>query len=269
MRHRLSSRAAKVLVKPGGMCWVIEHGRRVGRHPISTSRIASVPPVEAPMKMIFSVDRRPVCRPAAASPRGPAGPAACGCSRRPGAPTRDLGDDLLGIVADALRDAEPRLGDEVDRAQLQRAQRHFGAALGQRGDHHHRHRPQAHQPLEEVDAVHARHLDVERDHVGVGGTDHLARDQRVGRRADARHVGLRVDDLGQQAAHQRRVVDDQHLDLAVCRVEQRGQPNSSMSPATVAAVQLAAVVDLALAGSCRCAGASACARPRLPLAGKK
>jgi hypothetical protein len=89
-----------------------------------------------------------------------------------------------------------------------------GSALGQRRDHHHRHRPQPHQPLEKVEAVHFRHLDVEREHVRIERLDHLARHQRVGRGADHFEIALAIDDVGQQAAHQRRVIDDQHAGLA-------------------------------------------------------
>jgi hypothetical protein len=98
-------------------------------------------------------------------------------------------------------------------AEFEGAQRRFGAAFGQRRYHHHRRRPQAHQPRQEVESVHAWHLDVERYHVGVEVADHLACGECVVRGADALHVGLAIDDLGQQAAHQRRVVHHEHAGL--------------------------------------------------------
>jgi hypothetical protein len=52
-------------------CVIITAGASAGRF-ISTSRVASVPPVDAPMKMIFSVDSRPSGRQGG----GPAGGAA-------------------------------------------------------------------------------------------------------------------------------------------------------------------------------------------------
>ena len=55
MRHRLFRRAAKLLVKPGGMCWVMTMAGASAGMGTSTSRMASVPPVEAPMQMTFSV----------------------------------------------------------------------------------------------------------------------------------------------------------------------------------------------------------------------
>ena len=168
------------------------------------------------MKISFSVDSRPSR--GGASGAGvvlAAWAAVAGGARRTWARAamRILLPMSSASGADAVGDAELRLGDEVDRAELERAQRDLGAALGQRRDHHHRHRPQPHQPGQEIEAVHARHLDVERDHVGREFADHLARDQRVAGRADAFHVALAVDDFGEQAAHQRRIVDHHHADL--------------------------------------------------------
>ena len=75
-----------------------------------------------------------------------------------------------------------RLGHEIDGADFQRLERHLGAALGQRRDHDHRHRPQRHDLAQERQAVHVRHLDVERDHVGIERLDPLARDDADRRR---------------------------------------------------------------------------------------
>jgi hypothetical protein len=115
----------------------------------------------------------------------------------------DLGGDVRRQQLETIGHTDLGLGDKVDGTELQRAQRGLGAAFGQGGDHHHRHRAQAHQLGQEIQPVHARHLDVERDHVGVEFADHLPCHQRVGGRADALHVALPVDDLGEQAAHQR------------------------------------------------------------------
>ncbi len=125
----------------------------------------------------------------------------------------NLVGELLRVVEHAVANADLRLGDEIDRAQFQRAQRDFVAALGQRRHHHDRHRPQAHQLLEEVEAVHARHFDVERQHVRVVLLDEFARDERVGRGRHDGHVRLAIDDFRHQAADQRRIVDAQYLDL--------------------------------------------------------
>ena len=53
--------------------------------------------------------------------------------------------------------------------------------------------------------------------------------QRVGRRADALHVGLAVDDLAQQAAHQRRVVDHHHLDARACVHVRAARPPKALT----------------------------------------
>src|SRR5689334_3196674 len=45
--HRPFRRAAKLRVKPGGMCWVISTAGESALNRVITSRIASVPPVEA------------------------------------------------------------------------------------------------------------------------------------------------------------------------------------------------------------------------------
>jgi hypothetical protein len=59
--------------------------------------------------------------------------------------------------------------------------------------------PQAHQAVQKIEAVHARHFDIQRQHVGVQRLDHLARGDRIRRRADHFEIGCAIDDLGQQA----------------------------------------------------------------------
>jgi hypothetical protein len=127
--------------------------------------------------------------------------AACGTPAAGGG--ADLVGDVLRELLEPVGDADLGLGHEVERAELECAQRHLGAALGERGDHHHRHRAKAHQARQEVEPVHAWHLDIQCDDVRVEAADHFARHQRVGGRADTFHVGLAVDDLAEQAAHQR------------------------------------------------------------------
>ncbi|EVT88859.1 hypothetical protein Z046_29745 [Pseudomonas aeruginosa VRFPA09] len=96
----------------------------------------------------------------------------------------ELGADFLGIGLHAFGDAQPGLGDEVHRAQFQRAQGGFGTALGERGDHQHRGRPRLHQLVEEGQAVHPRHFHVEADHVRRVLLDQVAGDEGVRRTAD-------------------------------------------------------------------------------------
>ena len=74
-----------------------------------------------------------------------------------------------------------RLGYEVDCADFERFERRLGTALGQRGNHDHRHGPQRHDFAQERQPVHMRHLDIKRHHVGIERLDALARDMRVAR----------------------------------------------------------------------------------------
>ena len=113
-----------------------------------------VPPVDAPdddpSRRELPWRRRPQPASAAALPL-PAGRVAHLYPRR--------GADLLGDVrrglAQAVADAQPRFGDEVDGAQLSAPwQASSAPRLVSVEDHHHRHRPQAHQATE-LDAVHA------------------------------------------------------------------------------------------------------------------
>ncbi|SQA02771.1 Uncharacterised protein [Serratia marcescens] len=124
---------------------------------------------------------------------------------RPGGGADLLGNQLA-VSQHAFANAELRFGHEVHRAQLQRAQRDFRAFAGQRRDHHHRHRPQAHQLLEEIQPVHARHLDVQRQHLGIKFFDQIARHQRIRRGRHHLHVGVAVHDFRHQLAHQCRIV---------------------------------------------------------------
>jgi hypothetical protein len=58
------------------------------------------------------------------------------------------------------------------------------------GDHDHRRRPQPHDLVEEFDAVHIRHLDIERHDVRVERLHCLARLERISRLAD--HFDFRI-----------------------------------------------------------------------------
>ena len=183
------------------------------------------------------------------------------------------GADLLGDVgaqlAQAVGHADLGLGDKVDRAQLQGAQGGLGPALGEGGDHDDGHGPQPHQAGQEVQAVHLGHLDIEGDDVGGEAADHLARGQRVGGGADAAHVGLAVDDLGEQAADQGGVVDDDDADGVHAGSPRPRAQKRSMEPAALAAGTGA----LAAARSWASRSGAAVAARRLtmarPLAGKK
>lgn len=138
----------------------------------------------------------------------------------------DLLDQFVGILAQTGRDRAIGLAHEIHRAQFERVQRHLGPALCERGDHHHRHGPQPHQIAQEGQPVHARHLDIEREHIGIEFLDAFARHIGVLSRTHHLDPRGRPQDLGQQLAHQGRVVDDKntyHLRSS----------KSSMSPSSI------------------------------------
>ena len=196
-RHRaFRDRAARRTraVKRAGMCCVISVGGQSAGKSISSALSASTPPVDAPISTIFPVgaaDRSRACghaatRHGARRPRVRAAALTLACSCRP----------IRHGVGDVVR----RLGDEVDGADFERLERDLGARLGQRGEHHHRHRPQRHDLAQERHAVHVRHLDVERDDIGIERLDALARFKRIGGGADDLDLGILRQQRGQAAA---------------------------------------------------------------------
>ena len=123
-----------------------------------------------------------------------------------------LGDNFGLLGKQAGLQVNRRLGDEIHRADFERPQRGVGAFLGQRGNHDHRHRAQRHELLKEGDAVHARHLDVERQHVGIKLLDLLARDDRIGNGAYNLDIGIGGQHAANQLPHQCGIVGDKYAD---------------------------------------------------------
>ena len=72
-----------------------------------------------------------------------------------------------------------------------------------------------HQLLQERQPVHARHLDVQRQHVGLERQNLVARHVRIGRRADHFQVRLSRQGFRQDLADDGRIVDDQNADFSV------------------------------------------------------
>jgi len=72
-----------------------------------------------------------------------------------------------------------------------------------------------HEPLEECDAVHSRHFDIEDDDVWAVGDNQLAGFKGVFSSADDLDVLGRLEDADQDRPHQGGVVHDQNLDMAV------------------------------------------------------
>ena len=126
----------------------------------------------------------------------------------------DLGEYLFAEGRQGDRQILQRLGHEIHRAQFQRPEGDVGALAGQGRHHHHRHRPETHQLFQELDAVHPRHLDVEGQNVGREHLDLVAGDDRVDGGADHFEFGVGRENVGQQLADDRRIIDDQHPDAA-------------------------------------------------------
>ena len=105
-----------------------------------------------------------------------------------------------------------RLGHAVERAHFHRADGNIRGLVRQRGDHHHRHRPQPHDFLQKIQPVHMRHFDVERDDIRLQRLDGGARLVGVGGLAD--HLDLRIGAQcgGNQAPHGGRIIDDDNPD---------------------------------------------------------
>ena len=199
----------------------IGHGKFAGSG-VSSASSAGGPPVEVPTSTSPSPTR--ACRPAL--PRAAAG----GRLRVPRAVPHALSSRALALIlaaaaarifctnrrgkfVDAQRDRACGLRHEVDGAEPQRFQRRLGALRGQRGHHDDRARALDHDAVETVEAVHLRHVDVERDDVGLEGLQLLQRFQPVARELHL-EVGFLAENAPEQLAHQRGIVDDEDLDHA-------------------------------------------------------
>ena len=124
------------------------------------------------------------------------------------------GPDLFGqnsaVGVSAIRAA--RFVHDINRSGLKGFQRFVRTARGQRTHDDHRHGTVFHNELEEADAVHARHLNIERDHLGRQRQDFVARHIRVHRRANHFDVGKRGEAVGDDLASQRRIIHHQKAD---------------------------------------------------------
>src|SRR5690348_12415995 len=85
-----------------------------------------------------------------------------------------------------------------------------------------------HQLLEKGQAIHARHLDVERQHIRLEGQNLVAGNERIRRRPHDLQVVFGGYGVGEKLAHDRRVVHDQNFDFA--SVVHRACTNSSHTP---------------------------------------
>jgi hypothetical protein len=160
-----------------------------------TSRRASVPPVEAPSKM---------------RARGSNWRTGAGGSRSPG----------TGAAARAWLRADVAEGggaagfaQHVEGPEPEGFEGVFGTALREGAHDNHRDGPALHEDFEEGEAVHARHLDVQRDDVGVEFLDLVAGGVGIDGGADDLDFGVSVERIGRHAADHGGVVDDEDADF--------------------------------------------------------
>ena len=121
------------------------------------------------------------------------------------------GEQRVGDAREVGADRARRLAHEIDRAELEAAEREVHAALRARGaQHHDGARRLAHDVAERLQPVELGHLDVERHDVRLERVDLPDGLVAVARRADDLEIRRAIDDLADDAPHERTVVDDQH-----------------------------------------------------------
>ena len=96
------------------------------------------------------------------------------------------------IWLEAAQGGVLRLRDEIERAERKRFQRERSAFLGVRADDDYRHAMLARDLAQHLDAVHARHFEIERHDVRMQLFDLAQADQAVHRRADDFDGGSRA-----------------------------------------------------------------------------
>ena len=185
------------------MCWVMTVGGQLAGNFCRTAISASTPPVDEPMATIL----RPTRKSATLSGARSSGAAAAAREARW---ERAAAFTFSARSPNGRRIAAAGLADAIDGAEFEGRKRRVRAAMGQGRHHDHRHRPQPHDLLEEFEAVHVRHLDVERDDVGIERLDRVARLAGVAGLAD--DLDVRIDAAGSpdQAAHGGGIVDDEN-----------------------------------------------------------
>ena len=157
--------------------------------------------------------------------------------QEPHGPARlQLADSTLEPVGDlAHRIGSTGFRNHVNGAGGQRLDTGVRTRRRHRADDDHRHGVMFHQPLEEREPVHPRHLDVQRQHVRLVAQDQVTGDKRIGRDTDDFDVRLTTEHVGQHLAHDGRVVDDKdaHLPLGPCHVRippRPGPPRTKWRP---------------------------------------
>jgi hypothetical protein len=112
-----------------------------------------------------------------------------------------------------LRHVHPRFQDDIDRPCLQHLHQRRRPLLGQRRAHHDGQRMLRHELAQERDAIHSRHLDIDRDDVRHLLLDTPRRAERIGSGTDNLDVRVATEDLRHRLADGGGIIDDQNSDF--------------------------------------------------------
>src|ERR1700676_182771 len=104
------------------------------------------------------------------------------------------------------------LGDEVDGAESESLERGVGAFFRMSAEENDGQRSAAHDEAESFHAVHAGHLEIEGDDVGLELFDFFESESAVHGGADDLDGGVAGEDGGNEFAHQRGIIDNQDTD---------------------------------------------------------
>ena len=179
-----------------------------------TLAMASVPPVDAPIASTV-----PGAHAEAAQARGRLrlwlrrrlyGSRRTQPGRRRGT---HLARQIVPQLAHRVRPA--RLRQHVHGAIFQRPESRRAGWLRQTADHDRRQRMEMHQLLQKRQPVHARHLDIQRQHIRPQRQDLVPRHVGIRRRAHDLDIRLPRQRIRQNAPHDRRIVDNQDAYSAV------------------------------------------------------
>src|SRR5580765_7926377 len=103
-----------------------------------------------------------------------------------------------------------RLGHEIDCAQCQSLESGVSAFFGMGADQDYRQRSAAHNQAKSFHALHARHFQIEGDHIGTELFDLFQCESTIHGRADDVDHRIAGKDIGNQFPHQRGIIDDEN-----------------------------------------------------------
>ncbi len=119
---------------------------------------------------------------------------------------------LAARVFKVLLQAQLGLGQHRHRASGQRFQRHFAALGGKRGANDGGNGCAGHDLPQKRQPVHARHFNVQQQHIGRILADHVHGQEGIGRAADQLYLGVAREHVRQRLAHHGGVIDHKNFD---------------------------------------------------------